>query len=158
MDAQFLTSQGGMEKFFRETCVAWLDKQSGTINNFCYPQFEHCDYDNKTLTMSFAVQDWMRNADGVMHGGVVSTAFDIGMGFLSCYFSGGALTPTTNLNVTFLRPIPAGEKLLVEARCDMSGRTLCSLTAKAWLASRPEKLTATASATYYTGGRKADKG
>jgi uncharacterized protein (TIGR00369 family) len=117
----------------------------------CRPEFAECSCEDKTLCLSYYVQDWMRNYADVMHGGVISTVFDLTMGLLSCYCSGSQLTPTTNITVNFLRPVPAGETLIVKASCDMAGNTFCVVSAKAWVETRPEKLTATASATFYTG-------
>ena len=146
------TSQEGMEALFRRLCSHWPDAQAGRINELCRPQYVSCSFESRTLRLSYAVQDWMRNYADVMHGGVVCTVFDLTMGLLSGYCSRGLLTPTTNMQVTFLRPIPAGETLVAEAVCDMAGKTLCAVTAKAWLESMPEKTAATATATFYTGG------
>ena len=146
------TSQAGMEDVFRRFCNNWPEAQVGRISERCRPRFVSCSFENRSLRLSYTVQDWMRNYADVMHGGVVSTVFDLTMGLLSCFCTGGLLTPTTSIQVTFLRPIPAGETLLVEAVCDIAGRTLCSATAKAWLESAPGKPTATASATFFSGG------
>jgi uncharacterized protein (TIGR00369 family) len=152
MDPIYFTSQDGMEKVFREYCTRCAADQSGRVNVMCLPQFVGCDFEARTLTLSYFVHDWMLNPTNVMHGGIVSTVFDLTMGLLAVYSSGGRMTPTTNMNVTFLRPIPAGESLVVQADCDLSGKTLCAVTAKAWLATAPDKFTATASGTYYTAG------
>jgi uncharacterized protein (TIGR00369 family) len=147
-----LNSQEGMEKIFREYCGRCASDESGRINVMCIPEFVGCDFDAKTLTLSYVVRDWMLNPTNVMHGGIVSTVFDLTMGLLSVYFSGGRMTPTTTLQVTYLRPVPAGDTFVVQACCDKSGKTMCALSAKAWLEKEPGKFTATATGTYFTGG------
>lgn len=157
MDAKYLTSQEGMEEVLKLYCSDCVEDQAGRVNELCRPQFVACSFEKKTLTLSFFVQDWMRNSSGVMHGGIVSTVFDLTMGLLSRYCSGGHLTPTTNIQITYLRPIPAGSTLVIKAYCNASGKTLCSISAKAWLEGRPDKLVATGAGTFFTGGpRKTD--
>jgi uncharacterized protein (TIGR00369 family) len=151
MDPNMLSTQEGMETVLRSFLERWPEEQVGRISERCHPRFVTCSYKEKTLRLGYFVEDWMRNYADIMHGGIVSTVFDLTMGLLSCFCSGGLLTPTVNMQVNFLRPIPSGETLLVEARCDMAGKTLCAASATAWLESNPGKLLATASATFYTG-------
>jgi acyl-CoA thioesterase len=152
MKPNHLDSQEGMEKIFREYCSRCASDESGRINVMCIPEFVDCDFNGKTLTLSYVVRDWMLNPTNVMHGGILSTVFDLTMGLLSVYFSDGRMTPTTTLQVTFLRPIPAGETLVVQAYCDKSGRTMCAVSGKAWLGTAPDQFTATATGTYFTAG------
>lgn len=157
MDPKELTTQQGMETIFKRFCDNWPEDQRGRINALCQPRFVACSFEKKTLCLGYAVQDWMRNYADVMHGGIVSTVFDLTMGLLAGYCSGHMLTSTVNMQVNFLRPIPAGETLLVEARCDMSGRTLCAVSGAAWLESAPGKFSATATATFFNvSGDKAE--
>ncbi len=152
METEQLPFQHDLETFFKYYCDICAKDQSGQVNALCKPVLVDYDAEKKTVCLSYHVQDWMRNPSGVMHGGMVSTVFDLTMGLLSCYFS-GKLTPTTDMQVTFLRPIPVGETLMIEAYCNLSGKTLCSVTARSWLASAPDKLTATGSGTYYAGSK-----
>jgi uncharacterized protein (TIGR00369 family) len=140
-----------MEAELRSFCDNWWGEQAGRMNALCRPQFVSCDFESKTLCLRYAVQDWMLNSADIMHGGVVSTVFDLTMGLLSWSCSGGGMTPTASMQVTFLRPIPAGETLVVAAGCDKPGRALCCVTARAWLESAPDKPAATASATFFSG-------
>ncbi|SHI15169.1 uncharacterized domain 1-containing protein [Sporobacter termitidis DSM 10068] len=152
---EYLTSQESMENTFRGFCEKLPEERNGRINALCRPQFMDCDLENKTLRLRYEVQDWMLNVADILHGGVLATMFDLTMGLLSVYFSGGTMTPTTNMQISFLRPIPAGEALIVKAACDMSGRTLCAVRAEALPASKPDKPSATAAATFFTGGNAA---
>lgn len=152
MEQDLLNTQVGMESAFRDYCSNRSRAQTGRVNALCAPEFVSCCYDTKTLTLRYTVQEWMLNPANTMHGGIVSSVFDLTMGLLSCYCAGGVLTPTIQMQVTFLRPIPAGETLVVEATCDMSGKTLCAMNGRAWLQSAPEKMSATSSGTFYAGG------
>lgn len=157
MDTRKLTTQQGMEEVFNEYCNNWVEDQVGRVNELCKPQFVSCDFESKKVRLSYYVQDWMRNSWDVMHGGIVSTVFDLTMGLLSRYCSGGELTPTTNMQVTYLRPIPALKTLIIEAECTMTGKTMCAISARSWVDGREEKLTATATGTYYTGKNNVGK-
>lgn len=152
MESNYLCTQQGMETSFRQYCSDLEQEPGMQVNKLCRPQFVQCDFESKTLCLRYTVQEWMKNPSGVMHGGIVATVFDLTMGLLARFCSGGSLSPTTNLQVAFLRPIPAGQTLIVNAECGLSGKTLCALTATAWLEGRPEKHTATASGTYFAGG------
>ncbi|CZS92237.1 related to thioesterase family protein [Rhynchosporium agropyri] len=80
---------------------------------------------------SYTVQPSHCNRLGNLHGGCTSTIFDM------CTTS--ALAPiakpgfwafagvSRTLNVTYLRPVPVGEKVLVESEVVHAGKRLCSL-------------------------------
>ncbi len=151
MEALF--SQAGMErssKAFNVRINSETDERGPSFNVNMRSQYESCDFETRSLILSFPVENYMRNPAGVMHGGAVAGAMDITMGSLTFYCAGEFLTPTINLNVSYERPVPTGGRLLVEAQCHSCGKTMAYATAKAWVEGKPEKIVATASGTYYT--------
>ncbi len=85
-----------------------------TIGDLLHFQVVDCDARTGSCTISAQAEPWMRNAFGSLHGGIITTAMDQGMGMLaSCMTGGKAITPTVQLNTTFHRPVvPRGQLLL----------------------------------------------
>ena len=104
-------------------------------------------FDEKYVTYAFETEDWMMNPGGVLHGGIICTMFDIAMGVTTRCFS-GYYSPTVNLSVTYLCPIPNDERVLFTARVTRLGSTFVQVVSEAKLGSSGE-MCATASATFY---------
>ena len=148
-----LYSQAGMERScrtFTQGLSNERDQRGPSYSCAIQPRFESCNFEKKTLIVSIAVEDFMRNTNGVMHGGAVATAMDTIMGSLTFYMCGEHLTPTINMNVSYERPIPLGKRLFIESTCLSCGKTMAYATARAWVEGTPEKIVASASGTYYT--------
>lgn len=148
-----LFSQAGMElscQKFNARINHETDQRGPSFNVNMKSKYESCNFSQKTLLLSFPVEEYMRNPAGVMHGGAVAGAMDITMGSLTFYMCGEFLTPTINMNVSYERPIPTGKRLFVEATCLSCGKTMAYATAQAWLEDHPEKIVASAAGTYYT--------
>ena len=147
-----LFSQAGMERScraFTEMLCAESGQNGPSYSCAIQPRYESCDFEKKTLLVSILVEDFMRNTNGVMHGGAVATAMDTILGSLTYYMCGEHLTPTINMNVSYERPIPLKKRLFVETTCLSCGRTMAYATARAWVEGS-EKTVASASGTYYT--------
>mgnify|MGYP004690967207 CR=1 FL=1 len=149
MDMSALASQAGMEAAMRDY-VDVINTQQNTFNKMLTPALLECSYEDKTVTFSFAVEPWMSNPQGIVHGGITASVLDFAMGFLCRYCSDGNMTPTVDMQIAYLRPIPLEGHIAVKARCVMSGRTIARTTAEAWSDARPGKICATASGTYFT--------
>lgn len=128
------------------------DQAEECINRRIVYDVKNCSFEDKTLILSFETTDWMLNPGGVVHGGMVSTMFDIAMGITSLALS-GFFTPTVNLSVTFLRPVPNHDHLLIKAHATRVGRTFVQLTAEA-ISEKTNDLCATATATFYCAGQE----
>ena len=148
-----LFSQAGMEiscQKFSQRINSETDERGPSFNVNMRSRYEGCDFEKKTLLLSFPVEQYMRNPAGVMHGGAVAGALDIAMGSLTFYMCGEFLTPTINMNVSYERPVPMGKRLFVESTCLSCGKTMAYATARAWMEDAPEKIVASAAGTYYT--------
>lgn len=107
------------------------------------PRIASCDPENLSITISFPVLPWALNVNGVVNGGITATMLDTVMGTLA-YALSGSFTPTINLNVSYLRPVPGEGSLMVRANATMAGRAVICLSGALWDARAPEKLLATA--------------
>lgn len=110
-----------------------------------------CDAQNRSLTFAFPAFPWECNPNGVIHGGLVATMFDTAMG-ITAYAMTGQMTPTINLNTSFLRPAPGDGTLIVRAQVTMCGRTVIYASAEMWDSRAPEKAVATAQGVFRNSG------
>lgn len=109
-----------------------------------------CDAERQWLTLRFATKPWMQNPGGVVHGGILSSMFDIAMGCTSMALA-GVYNPTVHLSVSFLSPGPLNDALLVTATATRVGRTFTQLTAEMVVESTGV-CCATATGIFFTGG------
>lgn len=89
---------------------------------FISMQGELIEYQEETdeLTCAFPVMPEYLNPSKTMQGGYIAAAFDNVFGPLSL-LAGGKTSVTTNMQVTYHRPIWAGSKLVVNARVVKKG-------------------------------------
>ena len=76
-----LLEQDKFEKGIRRI-LEIINKENGQVNQLMTVQFVSCSEIERTITLEFPVMEWQLNSNRVMHGGIVSTAFDIAMGVL----------------------------------------------------------------------------
>ena len=148
-------SQAGMElscKIFNQRINSETDHRGDSFHGLMRSRLESCCYESQSLILSFPVSEHLRNPVGVMHGGAVAGAMDITMGSLTYYFSGEILTPTINMNTSYERPIPVGSRLFVKATLLSKGKTMLFASAKAWVEGQEEKISASATGTYFAAG------
>lgn len=105
--------------------------ETNCINTRIKYELESVDSQNSSLTLKFAVEDWMMNPGGVLHGGMMSTILDITMGITSLSLS-GFYCSTVNMSISFLEPVPVGGNLLVTARSTRTGNTFVQLVGEAY--------------------------
>ena len=148
-DKADLKSQEGMERAFQHY-FHWMRKENdGTFNAMLDGHFVSCDYEKKTALIAMDTKDWMTNPSRIVHGGITASILDFTMGLLARYCTTGYMTPTVSMNVEYLRPMPLGKTVYVEAAITMAGFSVCHVTARCWAEDAPEKLIATSSGAYY---------
>ncbi len=109
-----------------------LSTHQHRINSMLNIELVDCSCEDCTATLAFDVRDWMLNPGGLLHGGILTTFFDISMGILSFYLNGDLIAPTATLSVNFVRPVQNGERVLIKARSHHSGRTMIQTSASAF--------------------------
>lgn len=132
----------------------WLaqlhENAPGTIGDMLHYTVASCDAENGDYVMYVDTEPWMRNAFGSLHGGIISTAMDQGMGMLAtCLMDGKALTPTIQLNLTFHHPLLATNRMLLKIHVEAHTRTMLHLRAEARNEQEPDKLCASATGIFY---------
>lgn len=152
-----LHDQAGMERAFQLYFERLYADCAGTMNALLKPRVAECCFEKRSLTIAVTIETWMVNPNGRLHGGVTATVADMVMGLVSRYFSGGKLTPTIHMDVTYLSPAALGEELCCRAECVKAGFTIDSATARLWVPGREETPVATATATYYVNRRSGGK-
>lgn len=149
-----LDSQAGMERAFRSYFEYVKQDCDGTYNAMMAPEFVSCDYEKNTLVLSMNTVDWMTNPGGILHGGVTASILDMAMGLLCRYVSGGYMTPTIDMTVSYLRSGSLHDTMYIEAQVTKRGFTICNATAKAWMSGEENRIVATASGSYFVTGKK----
>jgi len=146
-----LHDQAGMEHAFR-----WYfenvgdDPQcAGTFNTMLDCHYESCDFEKRRLVLSMQGVHWMANPGDMLHGGVSASVLDMCMGLLCRYCSGGYMTPTIDLTVSFLKPAPYDRKLFIEAEVTRRGLNICHAVGRMWAEGAEGVNLATATASYY---------
>ncbi len=148
-----LGSQAGMERAFEHYFEQLFAGHGDTLNALLKPEVLACDYKNQSLTVAVPVEKWMTNPNLILHGGITATVADMVMGLVSRYFAGGKLTPTVNMNVSYLGSVPMDTRLLCRARCDKAGFSLVYVSAVLWCEGQLDRPAATATGTYYVNHR-----
>jgi uncharacterized protein (TIGR00369 family) len=144
-----LHDQAGMERSFRSYFEYVKQECDGTFNCMLGAELVSCDYEKKTVLLKMETQSWMTNPSNMLHGGVTASILDMTMGLLCRYCSGGYMTPTIDMSVSYLRPAPLNETLYIQAQVTHRGMSVCHATGTAWAAGAQNKPVATASGSYY---------
>lgn len=126
------------------------DRGAGTIGDMLQLRLIDCDLDRGEFTMQCQTQDWMRNIAGTLHGGMCATLMDQAMGCVAyCAMPGQGVAPTIDLQVSYHRPLIPGKDVLIRVRMVSVTRSLMYLSSEAILASSPDRICITSSATFF---------
>jgi len=124
-----------------------FNRKPERTNGMMRPKLAACSEKERSITLEFPVQDWQLNSENVMHGGVIATAFDVALGVFAHYLNHDLLTVTVNISINYLKPIPAGDSILVTAKVTSLGKRIITLTGECRLKSSG-RLTNTAMGTF----------
>lgn len=105
--------------------------------------------DGNTYCFRCAVQPWMANIAGILHGGMAAAVVDQAMGFVVYAIQPGkGFSPTVEMQQSFHRPLSAEGELLVKVEVLTAGKTLMHLRSEIFAAAAPERLCVSATAVY----------
>ena len=125
-------------------------KAPGTIGDQMGFQLIKEDREKGEYTLRCKTEFWMRNVIGSLHGGIGALIMDQAMGFVAySYMTGPGTTPTVQMQLNYHRPLTPGEDVLVRVRVISVSRTLVAMSSEAMLASDPETICVTSSATFF---------
>ena len=123
---------------------------AGTIGDMLDLRLLEVDSLQGTVLLRCATAPWMRNLAGTLHGGMCATVVDQAMGCVAyCAKPGAGIAPTIQLQVSYHRPLIPGEDVLMRIRVLSVTGSLIHLICEAMVASAPEKLCLSSTATYF---------
>ena len=114
-----------------------------TIAGMIKPMLLACDCTTMGTTIGFPAQEWEKNPNGVIHGGIIATMIDTAIGITTIGIT-NSLTPTINLHISYLRPCPADGILAVKSQITMEGGSVVQLRSEMYDTREPDVLIATA--------------
>lgn len=112
------------------------------------PEFVKCSAKEKSLTLYYDVEKWELNPQGIMHGGMLTTAIDNTYGTLTHFYAGNKFITTVELSMHFLKPLREGDRLEITVKANSVGRTIINLSAEGRIKNKDNLLAVTSSATY----------
>lgn len=139
--------QKQMEEYLEKTMYENNVQQEQTVNGRMKSIKIGCCSDENSITLGFPVQEWQANRGGMMHGGMICTAFDITAAAVARFCAGENYAPTISLDVKYIRPVQVGDTLLVTARATAAGRRITQIVCQAE-SKNTGKLAATAATVY----------
>lgn len=123
------------------------EKRSHMISGMLKPTLLDCDGSKMCATLGFPGQEWEKNPNDVIHGGIMATMIDTAIGLTTIAVT-ETLTPTINLQISYLRPCPADGMVAVRSYITMLGGSVIHTRAEAYDTREPEKIVATAEGAY----------
>ena len=114
-----------------------------TIAGMLKPMYLECDCETMETLIGFPGQEWETNPNGVIHGGIIATMIDTAIGITTIAIT-DTLTPTINLQISYLRPCPADGVLAVRSHITMLGGSVIHTRGEMFDTRDPATLIATA--------------
>lgn len=142
-----INNQKRMETYLEKTMIENNVNQKETVNGMMQSQNMGCSYEDLSLSLGFPVLPWQANRGGMMHGGIICTAFDITAAALARFCAGENYAPTITLDVKYIRPVQLGDVLIITAKATAAGKRITQLTCEA-ISKDSGKLVATAASVY----------
>lgn len=142
-----MDQQKRMEEYLDKTMHENNVRQEKTVNGMMKSIKVGCSYEEKSITLGFPVQEWQANRGGMMHGGVICTAFDMTAAAVARFCAGENYAPTISLDVKYIRPVQLGDTVLVTAKATAAGKRITQIVCQAE-SKETGKLVATAATVY----------
>lgn len=130
-----------------ERAVAACCRRDHIISGMIKPRLLECSYDDMSSVIAFPALDWEKNPNEVIHGGIIATMMDTALGITAIGIV-GSLTPTINLQTSYLRPCPADGLIAVRSYITMLGGSVIQARAEMFDTREPKILVATAEGAY----------
>lgn len=119
------------------------EARASTIAGMIKPMLLECSCEEMSTVIGFPGQDWEKNPNGVIHGGIIATMIDTAIGITTIALT-DTLTPTINLQISYLRPCPADGIIAVRSYITMLGGSVIHTRAEMYDTRDPKTLVATA--------------
>lgn len=142
-----------LERGFAERQKRIRESFPDSINELLLSELVDCEPERGAYTVAFQTTPWMRNPNGVVHGGMLSSMLDNAMGLLLHVLLPDRLLSTVSLEVSFIRPVGVGRTVHARVSLDRVGGTLAHVTSRLYEAGRPDEVLVTAAGVYHLGTR-----
>ena len=127
-----------------------LDRPEGAFGDQLHIGFRGYDPVSRVYLLTARTEGWMRNIDGVVHGGFCAAIADHTMGIVAnCLREGPQIAPTIQLQISYHRPLPPEEEVLVRVRVLSATARLIHLSAEASRVQNPDAVCFSSNATYF---------
>ena len=134
----------------REALRDGLDRPEGAFGDQLHIGFRGFDPVGREYLLTARTEAWMRNIDGVVHGGFCAAIADHTMGIVAnCLRQGSQIAPTIQLQISYHRPLIPEAEVLVRVRVLSATARLIHLSAEACLACQPETVCFSSNATFF---------
>ncbi|HKK96184.1 MAG TPA: PaaI family thioesterase [Anaerovoracaceae bacterium] len=87
-------------------------------------ELDEYNYGEQSAVFIFKTQDWQVNERGFIHGGIIAAMLDTGLGTLAWFLAEGKEVVTTDLNISYIRPLKLGDTGAVKVYVVKNGRSL----------------------------------
>ncbi|MCI1931755.1 MAG: PaaI family thioesterase [Clostridia bacterium] len=137
-----------LEKTMKSVISLTASEKGSGIMLMMKPEYVKCSAKEKSLTIYYDIEKWELNPQGIMHGGMLTTAIDNTYGTLTHYYAGDKFITTIELSMHFLKPLHEGDRLEITVKADHVGKTIINLSAAGKINNKNNVLAVTSSATY----------
>lgn len=121
----------------------------GTIGDCFHFRLDEEKTNENCFVFLSTTENWMRNATGTLHGGIIATIADQAMGQCAyCMKPGSGIVPSIELQVHFHRAFQPKTEIQVNVYPVSVTKSVMSFRAELFRAEDPDKLCASASGTY----------
>ena len=145
-----LDPQQTMEERVRTTMEFTRHPQRDNIEDWLGLKLEQCDEATGRYVARARTESWMRNAVGHVHGGICTAFLDQAMGCVChCQKESAQVAPTIEMQMSFHRPVFTGEEILIHVQVISATRHLIRMAGQITMASAPEKICVSSTATFY---------
>lgn len=143
-------SQAEMEQRLNYWIQQLHERAPETIGDLLHFRVGSCSPGDGEYSFLVSTEGWMRNAFGSLHGGIINTILDQGMGMLAtCLMEGTAITPTVQMNVTYHRPFKPGDEILLKIYVEAVTKTLIHMRAEAVKEAQKDRLCVSATGIFF---------
>lgn len=134
-----------MEEYIR-TQLSYRMQAPESIGAMLDFEFISCDAETGTASLSHTVHEREINIYNTLHGGIITWLMDSGMGILTRAYTGHDTLVTLDIHVQFLRPVYAGDTVIINSHVTHAGSRIVNMTSELYV---EDKLCATADAVFY---------
>lgn len=150
-----LLDSAAVAQRIRQAIALHQEQVPDTVGTALHFELLECDAERGEFALRCETAAWMGNILGSLHGGMSATALDHAMGHVAnAIREKEGAGPTVQLQVTYHRPLTAGDRLILKVQVLSVSKTLTQLEARAYSECAPDKLCVSATGTYYFAERR----